>query len=639
MVELVLAGLLLSVSVGVGMAVLRLFKLQYDRWNYLGIGAALGLGILSYAVMVLGLMGWFYPCAMWGLLGVLLLPAVYGIRSFFKLRSPKLSILGKWEWLGLGLLFWCFFFNIFMALAPVFSADNLKYHLNLPKWYLQLHQIQFAPVFPFNMPQNPEMLFTAGMLLHSDTVGLLLHYALGPLAALGLWALAREYLSSRTAIWAAVFFYVGLPYIPHAAQGVDLAVIFLTVWAFYAFIRWRNTKQTGWLCLAGALAGLCAGSKYTGIYTPFALFFCVTIALVSDRRRSNSHDGRVLFTLGLFVLCGCLWGFPWYLKNWIVTGNPIYPIFYPLLGGKGWNLASYQEGINRLGTDMGLLGRGFFDLLTSPIKLLWIQNKIFIRGGVGLLVFCPVPTFFLLGKKFWRPYGWWIIFSIPFCTAWFVFAQHGRFLLPLIALWSVPCVATTAHLLREKGYLRAITGLILLLGVGMGSALAPIYASRFIPVVLGLEAREDFLEETTGFYKDIQWMNANLPVEAKVMTGFVNLYYLERPAIWMHARNAAWIDYTQVETEEDVLSQGLVYGITHIFVQGEPGLSEWGELVSKGLLERIYYNPRGRTPLSISYGASLELPVAIYRIKLTRSDDVKHANTTILPSNRLSGIK
>ncbi|NOR14365.1 MAG: hypothetical protein GQ544_01540, partial [Candidatus Aminicenantes bacterium] len=472
-----------------------------------------------------------------------------------------------------------------------------------------------VPVFPFNMPQNMEMIYTAGMLLHCDTVGLLVHYSLGILAALGILLLAREFSSLNTAIWTAVFFYVGIPFIPHAAQGVDLAPIFYSVWAFYAFIRWRNTERIAWLSLAGVLAGLCAGTKYTGIYTPLALFFLVVLAILKDRKTAGGNDSLAVRTLMLFIFFGFLSGCPWYLKNWLVTGNPIYPILYPLLGGKGWNMSSYLEGIKRLNADMGLLGRSFFDYAISPLKLIFLQNRIFVRGGMGLLTLSFFPVLFLLGKRFIQRYSWLLIFSLPFYAVWVIFSQHGRFLLPLVALWSIPCTEAAFKLIKEGGYLRVLSVLILLLGIGMGAVLAPVYASRFIPVVIGAESRDSFLSKTTMFYQDIQWMNNNLPAGSLVMSDFVNLYYLDRPSIWMNARNAAWIDYSRIETTEDVLKRGIELGITHIFVMSEPSIKEWDDLVAKELLKRLYYNPKGWAIFSISMGISFEVPVAVYSVQ------------------------
>ncbi|NOR14888.1 MAG: hypothetical protein GQ544_04220, partial [Candidatus Aminicenantes bacterium] len=230
MAEIALAGLLFCVAAGTGMTVLRLFKLNYSRWECLALGTALGLGLFSYLILGLGMIGWLYSGAVWALIGILFPLAAWGFLSYLKLDRFRFSVLGNWERLGVGILVWCAFFNIFVALAPPFLADSLKYHLAAPKWYISLHQIQFVPVFPFNMPQNMEMIYTAGMLLHCDTVGLLVHYSLGILAALGILLLAREFSSLSTAIWTAVLFYVGIPSIPHAAHGADLGPIFYSVW-------------------------------------------------------------------------------------------------------------------------------------------------------------------------------------------------------------------------------------------------------------------------------------------------------------------------------------------------------------------------------------------------------------------------
>jgi hypothetical protein len=612
--DLALAALLLCVAAGTGMVVLHFFKVSSGTGEYLGLGVALGLGLLAYIFLVLGLLGWLYSGVIWGTIAFLIPPAIWGIVSFIKLENHKFRIVGRWEWLGIIVLIWCAFFNSFAALAPPFFADTLKYHLAVPKWYISLHQIQFAPVFPFNMPQNLEMINMAGMLMRSDTIGLFLHYCLGLFATLGIWVLAREFLPPIAAVWAAVFFYVGIPYIPHAAQGNDLGPIFYTVWAFFAFVKWRKTENVAWLCLAGALAGLCAGIKYTGIYTPFAFFFLVGISLLRDGRKmgwKNTHAARAMI---LFLSFGCLFGCPWYVKNWIMTGDPFYPVLYPLLGGIGWNLTSYQEGIRQTQEGMSMLGRSFFDFLLSPFRLLLLPQWIFARGGIGLITFSFMPVFFLFGNRYLKRYEWLLIFSLPFFTAWAILTQHGRFLLPLLAIWSIPCADVAFRLIKESGYLRIISVCALFLGVGMGVALSPTYAFRFLPVVVGAESKDSFLTKTTLFYQEIQWMNENLPADACVGSEFENLYHLDRNSIWIRSRDAAWIDYARVKTTEDIFVQFHELGITHIFAIGEVSIKKWNALDAQGLLERLYFNPEGRQVVSITMRITRTTPVAVYEV-------------------------
>jgi hypothetical protein len=614
-VALILAGLLLCVMAGIGMAALRFFKFDLGRWEYFGVGTALGMGFYSYMMFGLGMLGWLYTWSVWTVIGILIPPAVWGFVSLTRKEKSRFAGLGTWERLGIIILIWCSFFNSFMALAPPFFADCLKYHLAAPKWYISLHQIQFAPVMPFNMPQNLQMINLTGLLLHSDTLGFLFHYFLGILAALGIWALAREFLKLRTAIWAAVIFYAGIPHISHAAQGVDLGPIFFTVWSFYAFVRWRKTHGIAWLSLAGILAGLCAALKYTGIYTPFALFIVVAIAVVKDWRIQGWKDARVIRSLSFFLFAGIVSASPWYLRNLFVAGDPFYPILYPYLGGKGWNLNAYQDGILQTYEDLGQMGRSFLDYLISPLKYLWMQNRLLIRGGVGLLIFSFAPSFFLMGKKYLMRYSWLIIFSLPFYAVWVSFTAHGRFLLPLIALWAVPSADVAFELVKKGGHLRFLAISILLLGVGMGTVLAPVYAAKFIPVVIGKESKDTFLSKTTWFYQDIQWMNANLPADARVASECELLYYLDRDYIWTRSRQSAWIDYSGVNTPEEELAKFRELGITHLFAIGKNSLQKWDTLVAQGFLELLYYNPKGRMVLSITLGLSHENPVAVYRIR------------------------
>ena len=84
------------------------------------------------------------------------------------------------------------------------------------------------------------------------------------------------------------------------------------------------------------------GVKYTSFILPLLLLAWLIL--------SEWRQRRELWRDGLrFILPAVLVAAPWYLRNWVWTGNPFYPF---LFGGRGWDafLAAHYAGA---GTGIG----------------------------------------------------------------------------------------------------------------------------------------------------------------------------------------------------------------------------------------------------------------------------------------------
>jgi hypothetical protein len=61
----------------------------------------------------------------------------------------------------------------------------------------------------------------------------------------------------------------------------------------------------------------------------------------------------------LWFVVACAIGSTWYIRNWIVTGNPVYAFFYKILGGKNVNpavMAAAEKEWQANGYGIGLFG-------------------------------------------------------------------------------------------------------------------------------------------------------------------------------------------------------------------------------------------------------------------------------------------
>ncbi|HBC73242.1 MAG: hypothetical protein UX91_C0012G0008 [Candidatus Amesbacteria bacterium GW2011_GWB1_47_19] len=102
-------------------------------------------------------------------------------------------------------------------------------------------------------------------------------------------------------------------------QTVD---IWLAVWWTVAWIFLREPKKTlGYWVATGAVLGMLVGTKFSGV------LFAGVLLLFYGRRmwEKVTLRGAAICILGIVIFGG--W---WYGRNWILTGNPVYP------GSLGW---------------------------------------------------------------------------------------------------------------------------------------------------------------------------------------------------------------------------------------------------------------------------------------------------------------
>ena len=140
---------------------------------------------------------------------------------------------------------------------------------------------------------------------------------------------------------------------------------------------------------------------------------------------------------------------PFYLKNWIVTGNPFYPFFYELFDGLLWDADQarlYDIFIQGLG-----MGRSLIDYLLLPWNLSFrarMESPHF-DGILGPIFFLMLP--FLIGKRRWEiPIRVLILYSLMTFLFWASSAQQIRYLIPLFALLAIVTGAILTHYRNQK---------------------------------------------------------------------------------------------------------------------------------------------------------------------------------------------
>jgi hypothetical protein len=201
-----------------------------------------------------------------------------------------------------------------------FLYDALSYHLHAPVTWMQERRLTLVPaVFgdpaPAYAPGNMELWFLFLLApLRSDYLAGVGQLGAAALAASAIVAVVRERGGSRAGALGAALAFLLVPEIwtqlPTAMVDLGLAAFLLASLPFAL----RAELPT-----CAAALGLALGTKYVGLVLclPFAV-----VAAANARRRPGAVTPRRALAAAAALAAG---GGFWYVRNAVVTGNPLYP--------------------------------------------------------------------------------------------------------------------------------------------------------------------------------------------------------------------------------------------------------------------------------------------------------------------------
>ncbi|MFH0793465.1 MAG: hypothetical protein V2A74_05470, partial [bacterium] len=419
------------------------------------------------------------------------------------------------------------------ALTPPASWDALVYHLTIPRLYLEAGRLAPLPDLIYaNFPHATDLLYLLPLAAGEPIAANLLLFSFGVAALVGAAALGRRYGGWSAGLWAAALLATQPVFgFEWGKAYVDVEQSFCGVMMIVALEEYYLGKGRRWLWVAGFLAGQLWAAKYVGLWPVAA---GAMLCLVWRKPVGALAQWRAAAEFGIFALIPLL---PWLIKNLIMTGNPVFPLLYPLLDGSGFSAGRYERLMewqrNWIGGD-----RGFLNWLILPYSAFFKSGWDYAHFGGALwpaaLVFLP----FILDRRKPHPWAWrsLLLFGITFYL-WGLGARQTRFLLPalpwlaLASAWSVTALRS-GH--RKPLYvLSSAFGLVLLFFVLLtkGNPAADWRATKGRwNWIVGKESDEDFLKArvaTMGAFEELDRMAA--PAD-KVALIYTNLgFYCPRP--------------------------------------------------------------------------------------------------------------
>lgn len=506
------------VVIGLGRLVLSGINIPFTSFGeMIFYSSGIGLGVAGYGVFFLGLFDGFHPLPIRILLIVLLTLSLAGwLQARKPLMKPDLKkIHSPWDTVAFFLLLLCLSAGLLLTLTPEIGKDALIYHLAVPKFFLKHHGVTFIPGNIFsNYPLHSEMLFLVGLFLQGDILARGIHFLMLLFILLGMDQFIRYRMKGHDYPALSLLIFCTLPSVftvSHMAYN-DLFVTFYSMGAVFALINGFDRPEQGWLILSGVFSGLAIAGKYTALFLPF--IGCLGILWAA--RHHHFRSGMTFRMLLLYGLMVAMAGSPFYIKNWIVTGNPFYPFLYGIFEGRGWEPQQaqfYDFFIQSLG-----MGRTLLDYILLPWNLSFRaeMNSPHFDGMIGPIFIATLP--FAIGLR--KPSMVLKIMGLC-CFLMFLFwasaAQQIRYLVPVFPFLAI----ITGFILTSYQRKRIVFYLLSLLIAGslVFNGYHIIKEFRTIDpvnVVIGKETRAEFLDRILPAYGMFDTMNRHLPPDAKI---------------------------------------------------------------------------------------------------------------------------
>jgi hypothetical protein len=527
------------------------------------------VGVTGAAILttVLGMLGFFNPFVF---AGVLAAGPLLNLRNADAFVSPwralRESVGAFREQILLGLaLGLSIAICLVPTAAPEIFYDALYYHLGLPWQYVIAGEIQWRPsVVHSAFPAYLDVLFGICLGLGNPGVAKFFNLLLFILGWCATAALVHEVVGDKRAALVGAVTVSTIPgvVIMSTMCAIDAALMGFAAMSGLAIARMRYSgpDDLGRLALLAAVnAGFVAGSKYTGLWLIGVLALSI---LASQRPRLAAR--AALFFVGIAMLVAA----PWYMRNLMVTGDPIYPVLSGLLGD-----GEARWAIERLQRDVPAFGFSWAFLKALAVGLAHNPERFGAGGETGLLMPLGVVALLVgaLRVPLLRP---WTVAAATYIPIWLSLTSVMRYLYPIFPFLALGVAWATHRALEHLRRPALGMALFVVLAVAplsqsirvldalyVGSDIAALFSGRL--------SKDDYLARRTAYYPAAQWLNTHAPPDAQVLyLGETRLLYLDRPVSFSSAYNFTEIARLMAPNAPPLFSQLRNMGITHILING-----------------------------------------------------------------------
>jgi hypothetical protein len=472
------------------------------------------------------------------------------------------------------------------AVAPAYTWDEVAYGASLPRAYAQAGRFFYDGDYGAysGMPANGEALTTASLVLaHSIVPAQLLTVLFAFGFALIAAELGRSVGLTRASCLLAAALVLAAPDLVVIATTVknDTVNAFFQALFLLMIVLYRRRPDPGAAALAGVFLGTALGIKYSSLQFALAAGPVAVAAIVGSSWRERWRHAV------LFGVVTALVALPWYARNVLLFGNPLFPFASGLFPGhsdfKPTHAAMLLEccrlwrGFNRATGTFADLASQFYDGFGGlPALLVW-PGLLLGLCAVRRARLWPLAAVFLAGAVATFAVGFWL----------------PRYYMGLLAVASVfAAVGVEALFSAVKRYRVAgiVAGIVLASGFWYTSGrLTDTLLVKWQDVCdLRRWGREGFLAQHCRYWSVAHWLNVNTARGDRIGVGMnvQPFFYLDRSYLHIHPHTEKG-NLQAAQTPEDFLRAFRAQGVTVLAVRKWDYHTEMGDAATTGLTPHL----------------------------------------------------
>ncbi len=473
--------------------------------------------------------------------------------------------------------------------------DAIAYHLLGPAVWLRAGRI--VPVLDSARTAFPaliESVFAAGMRLSNDRFPDLLGVVFTAVFLGQVYGFARTLGATKGKATLMSFLAASAPAIMSTAPIGLVDVPYASFCLAAVRLLLVGELTTARAAIAGTFLGFALGVKYTAI--PLAAITVGVLWLAHGHRGARrALLGRTALVLTLMAVLSA----PFYFKNALVLGSPIYPppvLLTRWFHARAFPIEASASLESHLSQTYGGLGRRPLDLLLLPWRYTLYSKTFGWPGGIGSAPLAlGVIGALALGRR--RPVWLLLTWSALVTLVWFVTLQQSRFLLHVVGLSFAYAAIGAMWLEREWPRAgRAAVALVALVSTGYGLGVIVHEGSARVAAALSSAADQRLRQREVPYLEAWEYLNREpLVRRVLILEEFAPNYYLTKDYVKIRGPNGER-PVPGIEATVQALAHLDDLGVTHVLdvVPPDWSLRTGFQIASTPNLRLVFESDRAR---------------------------------------------
>jgi len=477
----------------------------------------------------------------WLLLSIFLVFIFFGLKNIFYLKIIFINFFNfiKHNKLFCIIIFLQLFFLLIGSSIFPLGEDALSYHLSLPKIFLQEHKFVDRPdILNSTYPLNAELIYAIGIALKLPHISNISNWFIYILLILLIYYFSFDVFKERKISIFSVIIFITTPSIFRIVGYCknDIILTFFTL--LTCFLFWRILFNDFFLykILFVLSFSILLGIKY------HSLFFLIIFSIIIFAFFLFTNFNKKYLSLFVLIFLSILFSSVWYIKNFVITNNPVFPFLDSYFNKKVVKAEKQIIEEEEIKIYMNAKAVRHFSTLRryeisfkNYLKFIYdltlnFQNFDYWKYTIGPLYLIFSLLIFFNFKNFSK-FDFFILF-ILFVYINFIYflAPRGRFLLPVLPLFAIICARHLNHFFEKYNLIKIISIFILVITVIINLSLTLAQNTFKISIFLGIHNEElHFMKSLyyyKGFYDVVKYTNEKLNPETDKILLLVNKGFL-----------------------------------------------------------------------------------------------------------------